>query len=181
MTSICNKSNCLTIIRPTVIFGEQNRGNVYNLLHQIASGKFPMVGKGTNRKSMNYVENVAAFIQFCVENDAKLPCFEKSFDGTLAGKQHLFNYCDEPAYDMNHLVLDCYKALGKPKTKLVHFPYWLAYFGRKCFDLLVFILHKKFAINSIRVKKFCRQTCLHEHLFQVIKSSNDMFYRSSFT
>lgn len=111
---------------------------------------------------MNYVENVAAFIQFCIENEEKLPCFEKKYDGTSAGKQHLFNYCDEPAYDMNHLVLDCYKALGKPKTKLVHFPYWLAYLGGKGFDLLAFILHKKFAINSIRVKKFCKQTCLHE-------------------
>ena len=30
----------LTIIRPTVIFGERNRGNVYNLLKQIAGGKF---------------------------------------------------------------------------------------------------------------------------------------------
>ena len=59
-----DSSNSVTIIRPTVIFGEQNRGNVYNLLRQIAGGKFPMVGKGTNRKSMNYVENVAAFIQF---------------------------------------------------------------------------------------------------------------------
>lgn len=29
--------NSLTIIRPTVIFGEQNRGNVYNLLKQITS------------------------------------------------------------------------------------------------------------------------------------------------
>ena len=150
--------NSIVIIRPTVIFGEQNRGNVYNLLRQIAGGKFPMVGKGTNRKSMNYVENVAAFIQFCIENEEKLPCFENDFDGTKAGKQHLFNYCDEPAYDMNHLVLDCYKALGKPKTKLIHFPYWLAYFGGLCFDLLAFILHKKFAINSIRVKKFCQNT-----------------------
>ena len=35
--------------------------------------------------------------------------------------EHLYNYCDEPAYDMNHLVLDCYKALGKTKTKLFHF------------------------------------------------------------
>ena len=153
-----DKSNCATIIRPTVIFGEQNRGNVYNLLRQIAGGKFPMVGKGTNRKSMNYVENVAAFIQFCIENEEKLPCFEKEYDGTSAGKQHLFNYCDEPAYDMNHLVLDCYKALGKPKNHLVHFPYWLAYLGGKGFDLLAFILHKKFAINSIRVKKFCQNT-----------------------
>ena len=42
----------VTIIRPTVIFGEKNRGNVYNLLKQIASGKFLMIGKGQNRKSM---------------------------------------------------------------------------------------------------------------------------------
>ncbi len=138
-------ANSAVIIRPTVIFGEQNRGNVYNLLRQIAGGKFPMVGKGTNRKSMNYVENVAAFIEYELSHDT---------DGGL----HLYNYCDEPAYDMNHLVLDVYKYLGKPKTKLVHFPYWLAYFGGKCFDLLAFILHKKFAINSIRVKKFCQNT-----------------------
>ena len=150
--------NSAVIIRPTVIFGEQNRGNVYNLLRQIAGGKFPMVGKGTNRKSMNYVENVAAFIQFCIENEEKLPCFENDFDGTKAGKQHLFNYCDEPAYDMNHLVLDVYKCLGKNKTKLFHFPYWLAYFGGMCFDLLAFITRRKFAISAIRVKKFTQNT-----------------------
>lgn len=137
--------NNAVIIRPTVIFGEQNRGNVYNLLRQIASGKFPMVGKGTNRKSMNYVENVVAFIEYELTHDNE-------------GGEHLYNYCDEPAYDMNHLVLDCYKALGKPKTKLIHFPFWLAYFGGLCFDLLGFILHKKFAINSIRVKKFTQNT-----------------------
>jgi len=49
----------LVIIRPTVIFGEQNRGNVYNLLNQIASGKFVMIGDGENIKSMAYVENIA--------------------------------------------------------------------------------------------------------------------------
>ncbi|MEM4360079.1 MAG: NAD(P)-dependent oxidoreductase, partial [Candidatus Bilamarchaeaceae archaeon] len=51
----------LVIIRPTVVFGEGNRGNVYNLLKQIASGRFIMVGNGKNIKSMAYVENVAAF------------------------------------------------------------------------------------------------------------------------
>ncbi|WP_257225275.1 NAD-dependent epimerase/dehydratase family protein [Treponema parvum] len=39
-----DKSNSLTIIRPTVVFGEQNRGNVYNLLRQISSGFFPFIG-----------------------------------------------------------------------------------------------------------------------------------------
>ncbi len=140
-----NSSNSVTIIRPTVIFGEQNRGNVYNLLRQIASGRFPMVGKGTNRKSMNYVENVAAFIEY-----------ELSHDNTPG--EHLYNYCDEPAYDMNHLVLDVYKCLGKPKNKFFHFPYPLAYFGGMCFDLLAFITRRKFAISAIRVKKFTQNT-----------------------
>lgn len=137
--------NSVVIIRPTVIFGEGNRGNVYNLLRQIAGGKFPMVGKGTNRKSMNYVENVAAFLEWELNHD------------TEPG-EHLYNYCDQPAYDMNSLVLDVYKALGKPKTKLIHWPYPLAYFGGLCFDLLAFILRKKLPISSIRVKKFCQNT-----------------------
>ena len=138
-------TNSAVIIRSTVIFGEQNRGNVYNLLKQIAGGKFPMVGKGTNRKSMNYVENVVAFIEYELSHD-------------IEGGEHLYNYCDEPAYDMNNLVLDVYKYLGKPKSKLFHFPYWLAYCGGLCFDLLAFITRKKFAISSIRVKKFCQNT-----------------------
>ncbi|HAO30480.1 MAG TPA: UDP-N-acetylglucosamine 4-epimerase, partial [Treponema sp.] len=74
------------------------------------------------------------------------------------GRLSLFNYCDEPAYDMNHLVLDVYRFLGKPKTKLFHFPYWLAYCGGLCFDLLAFITRKKFTISSIRIKKFTQNT-----------------------
>ncbi|MBL3955904.1 NAD-dependent epimerase/dehydratase family protein, partial [Bacteroides thetaiotaomicron] len=57
------------ILRPTVIFGEGNRGNVYNLLRQITSGRFLMVGDGENRKSMAYVGNVVAFIAFLIENN----------------------------------------------------------------------------------------------------------------
>lgn len=140
-----NENNSLTIIRPTVIFGEKNRGNVYNLLHQIAKGFFPMVGNGKNRKSMNYIENVVAFIEYELTHN------------TEPG-EHLFNYCDEPAYDMNNLVFDVNTFLGHPKKQLFHWPYPLVYFGGLCFDLLGFILHKKFTINSIRVKKFTENT-----------------------
>jgi len=41
---------CLVTVRPTVIFGEGNRGNVYNLISQIRSGRFIMVGNGKNKK-----------------------------------------------------------------------------------------------------------------------------------
>jgi nucleoside-diphosphate-sugar epimerase len=58
------ENRTLVIVRPTVIFGEGNRGNVYNLLKQIASRRFVMFGNGRNRKSMAYVENVAAFLEY---------------------------------------------------------------------------------------------------------------------
>ena len=51
-----NSRKKLVIIRPTVIFGEGNRGNVFNLINAIASKKFVMFGDGSNKKSMAYVE-----------------------------------------------------------------------------------------------------------------------------
>ena len=80
----------VTIIRPTVIFGEKNRGNVYNLLKQIASGKFLMIGKGQNKKSMAYVGNVAAFIKH------RLEMAEEGY--------HVFNYVDKPDLTMTSLL-----------------------------------------------------------------------------
>jgi nucleoside-diphosphate-sugar epimerase len=137
-----NPENVLTIIRPTVIFGEQNRGNVYNLLRQIAGGKFPMVGKGANVKSMAYVENVAAFIEYCLNNGPG---------------EHLFNYIDKPDFDMNTLVSEVNRILGGPQ-KVFHWPYWLGCFGGLCFDVLAKILRKKLPVSYIRVKKFCANT-----------------------
>jgi len=134
--------NSLTIIRPTVIFGEQNRGNVYNLFRQIVGRTFFMVGDGKNVKSMAYVENVAAFIEYNINNGP--------------GKR-LFNYIDKPDLDMNTLVMEINQILNRPK-KLLHWPYWLGYFGGLCFDVLAFIMNKKLPISSIRVKKFCSNT-----------------------
>lgn len=51
----------LLIVRPTVIFGEGNRRNVFNLFQQISTGKLIMIGKGKNKKSMEYIGNVVAF------------------------------------------------------------------------------------------------------------------------
>lgn len=136
--------NCsLTIIRPTVIFGERNRGNVYNLLKQIASGKFMMVGKGTNKKSMAYVGNVAAFIKFCIE--------------TQKPGYRLFNYVDKPDFNMNELVARVETSLER-KLPAVRLPYWLGYLGGLSFDLLAKLTGKKFLVSTVRVEKFCATT-----------------------
>ena len=133
----------LTIIRPTVIFGERNRGNVYNLLKQIASGKFMMVGNGTNKKSMAYVGNIVAFIQYLIE--------------TQKPGYRLFNYIDKPDTNMNELVEQVEKSLHK-KLPAVRLPYWLGYMGGMSFDLLAKLTGKKFPVSAIRVKKFCATT-----------------------
>lgn len=133
----------INIIRPTVIFGERNRGNVYNLLKQIASGKFLMVGSGNNKKSMAYVGNIVAFVKYMV-------------DHKISG-YNVYNYIDKPDFTMNELVLQVEKVLHKhiPAT---HFPYWLGMFGGYCFDLLAIIIRKKLTVSSVRVKKFCATT-----------------------
>ncbi len=135
--------NSLTIIRPTVVFGEQNRGNVYNLLRQISSGFFPFIGNGKNKKSMAYVGNIVAFIEFCLNNSVG---------------ENLFNYIDKPDFDMNTLTKKIYSILGKPNHRIFHWPYWLGYFGGLCFDFLAKIIGKKLPISSIRIKKFCANT-----------------------
>jgi nucleoside-diphosphate-sugar epimerase len=116
---VSDSGNSLTIIRPTVIFGEQNRGNVYNLLRQIAGGKFLMVGKGANVKAMSYVESVAAFIEYNLDNPPG---------------ECLFNYIDKPDFDMNTLVVEVRRILGK-SGRLFHWPYWVGFTGGLCFDL----------------------------------------------
>lgn len=133
----------LTIIRPTVIFGERNRGNVYNLLKQITSGRFLIIGKGNNIKSMAYVGNVAAFIKYCLESQK--PGYS------------VYNYVDKPDYRMKELVSQVEKSLNK-KLPSVRIPYALGMIGGYSFDLLSTLTGKKYSISSVRIKKFCATT-----------------------
>lgn len=131
------------ILRPTVIFGERNRGNVYNLLHQISGGNFLMVGDGNNKKSMAYVGNIVSFIHFLIEQHE-------------SGYQ-VYNYIDKPDFTMNELVEHVSKVLKK-HIPMIHLPYWLGMLGGYGFDMLAFITRKKMTISSVRVKKFCATT-----------------------
>ena len=130
----------LVIIRPTVVFGEQNRGNVYNLLRQIALGNFVMVGHGNNRKSMAYVENVAAFIEYAMN-------FKPGV--------HIYNFIDKPDFTMNNLVANVHHILNRSPKINIRLPYIVGFLIGKCFDLISAVSGRKFAISSIRVKKFC--------------------------
>jgi GlcNAc-P-P-Und epimerase len=136
-----NKS--VTIIRPTVIFGERNRGNVYNLLRQISSGAFVKIGKGKNKKSMAYVGNVVDFIADRINK--KTTGFQ------------VYNYVDKPDFNMNDLISIVEKKVNRNVSRF-RLPEWLGISMGYVFDFASFLSGKKLAISSVRVKKFCATT-----------------------
>ena len=130
----------LVIIRPTVVFGEGNRGNVYSLFNQIATGRFVMIGNGENRKSMAYVENVAAFIEHCIDCKPGI---------------HIYNYVDKPDFTMNRLVGTVNSILGKNRKLSFRVPYGVALQIAKIIDIISKCFNKEFAVSAIRIQKFC--------------------------
>jgi GlcNAc-P-P-Und epimerase len=133
----------LVIVRPTVVFGENNRGNVYTLVRQIASRLFLMVGDGANLKSMAYVENLAAFLEFALG---------------FGGGVHLYNYVDKPDFDMNRLVATIRSELGLRNGPRLRLPIGLASFAGGLCDGVASLTGRRLPLSRIRVQKFCAST-----------------------
>lgn len=129
----------LVIIRPTVIFGEGNRGNVYNLLNQIASRKFLMIGNGKNHKSLAFIDNVVAFLQGCIQTDQ-----------TYA----LYNYVDTPDLTMDELIKHVRLKLFGTSTVGFRIPRWLGVLVGHVADVLSKLLFQKLRVSALRIKKF---------------------------
>jgi len=136
-------SRSLVIVRPVVIFGERNRGNVYELLSQIASGKFVIVGNGKNEKSMGYVLNLSSFLAKLLESGPG---------------RHVYNYADKPDMKMEELVRIASVALGNGPGIRWRIPYPIGLLGGYAFDFLSRITGKTYPISSIRIKKFAANT-----------------------
>ena len=133
------ENRSLIIVRPTVVFGEGNQGNVYNLLNQINSGAFAMIGNGKNKKSMAYVENLSAFLVKCIESDEKYA---------------VYNYVDTPDFTMNELVSLLRGKLRGKSSVGIRIPKFIGLMAGYTADILA-KLGVKLPISSIRVKKFC--------------------------
>jgi nucleoside-diphosphate-sugar epimerase len=133
----------LLIIRPTVVFGENNRGNVYNLLRQIRSMPSLMVGMGANIKSLAYVENLAAFIENQLEH----------WSGSL-----LYNYVDQPDVSMRRLVFLVRQTIGGGKSPVIHLPYPVGAAIGRLYDFLSIVGGKEYPISAIRMKKLITDT-----------------------
>lgn len=133
----------LMIVRPVVVFGEHNRGNVFNLIEQIRRKRFVMVGRGDNRKSMAYVENVVDFISVQLNASAGI---------------QIFNYADKPDQRVHDLVRTIYSLLDLGSPGMIALPRWLGLFAGHVFDLAARLTRRSFSVSSRRVRGFCADT-----------------------
>jgi GlcNAc-P-P-Und epimerase len=129
-------------LRPSVVFGENNYGNIYRLVNQISSGFYFNIKRGNALKSISYVKNLV---------EATVFLMQKMNEGIEA-----YNYSDEPHMDSTEISNIIAKALGKQNPITV--PYWLAYTMAIPFDLLIAITQKNLPVSTMRVKKYCTQT-----------------------
>jgi nucleoside-diphosphate-sugar epimerase len=139
----------LVIVRPAAIFGENNRGNVYNLLRQIESGRFIMVGNGNNVKSIGYVRNLSLFLSILTDMEAGI---------------HVFNYADQPEFTMKAFISLAKKTLARNgKLSNIKLPYPVGLAAGYGFDMLAKITGKRFPVSSVRIKKFCADTKINSN------------------
>jgi GlcNAc-P-P-Und epimerase len=131
----------LAIVRPTVVFGPGNRGNVHVLLEHIANGRSIVIGDGRNKKSMAYVANVADFLAHALDFKAGV---------------HIYNYVDKPDHDMNELVAIANETLGRGRA--IRVPYMLAMAAGMTCDLIGQLTRRQLSISSMRVKKYASST-----------------------
>jgi len=139
-----DSNNSLIVIRPAVVFGEKNRGNVYRLMEQIANGKFLMIGEGKNKKSMGYVGNISLFLASKIDAEIGVDTFN------FAGKPDL----------TSEEIVNIIKDELKISSNTIHVPEWIGLAGGSMFDILSKITGKKYPISSVRVKKFTSDTTI---------------------
>ena len=133
----------LIIIRPTVVFGPHNRANMYNLIDQIAKGRYINIGDGSNIKSVAYVENLV---------QASLFLLNKLTTGV-----HIYNYADCPHLPTRELTRIIFAALGKRPVRL-KIPLPVALLIGQPFDWAIRLTGKNLPISTDRIKKFCTTT-----------------------
>ena len=100
-----------TSLRLPLVYGPGNKGNIYRMIEAIDRGRFVMIGRGDNRRSMVYVENVV---------DAAISVVNNS-----RADSSVYIVTDGIDYSLKELYETISKGLGK-RTRSFFIPMGLA-------------------------------------------------------
>ena len=132
-----DKSRRLIIVRPSVIFGPKDPGNVYRMIKALKKGTFVLPNGGKIIKAYGYVYGLVDSIIFTMNK---------------AERVIIYNYAENPLVPLNQMVDIVKKEFEytRPTLKLsVNILAFIAFF----FQLISKITGKKTEIHPVRVKK----------------------------
>ena len=142
----------LTILRPSVIYGEENFANMYNLL-SLLDKKFPVtIGNGNYVKSMIAVENLIDITIFVSKKMKDI---------------QIYNCTDEPYPTLR----ECMKYISEIdgfKTPLIKLPISLALILAKPIEVISFLIRKDLKVTRERIYKYSMATDYRSELIRSI-------------
>lgn len=140
--NLAPNENRLTILRPSVIYGENNFANMYNLLNQL-NKKFPVsVGDCDYIKSMVAVENVVDITIFILD--------------ILDGLQ-IYNCTDKPYPKLKEVINYICEIDGFSKPKII-ISKRFAFFIGFIFEFLSYLFRRDLGITRERIHKYTMAT-----------------------
>lgn len=93
-----------TVLRLGAVYGPRIKGNYQRLLESLACGRFIPIGKGTNRRTLVYVKDVARAAVLALQHPAAV------------GK--VFNVSDGAFHTLDEIIMTMCKALGRKPSQL---------------------------------------------------------------
>ncbi|THD67730.1 NAD(P)-dependent oxidoreductase [Robertkochia marina] len=133
-----DKSRRLIIVRPSVIFGPKDPGNVYRMIKAIKAGKFVLPDGGNIIKGYGYVYGLVESMLF-----------------TMAQKEKpliIYNYAENPVIPLKDMVNTVKKEFEYKKTVL-KLPVWALASVAGILQFGFRLIGKKSDIHPVRVKK----------------------------
>jgi len=112
----------IVILRPSLVFGEGDRGNLLSLIKEVKSQRYKHVGNGSTGKSVIYSKDLAQAIKLCIER--------------VSPGIHVFNVANPDPVSMKDLTEEIARALNLP-AKIQSVPAPLAMLGLKTLNALM--------------------------------------------
>ena len=128
------------VLRPSMVFGEGDRGNLLKMIQEIDNERYKHIGDGQTQKSVIYTKDLAQAILLCLSR--------------VQRGYHVFNVSNPEPVTIKELAESIATGLGKEK-KIASVPTGLLKFGVKAAEMF---MPGKAPISSEQVEKLTTDT-----------------------
>jgi nucleoside-diphosphate-sugar epimerase len=153
------KGRSVVILRPAVVYGPGNQANILSLIQAIDKGRFFLVGKNDNVKSLVSMNNLTAAVLYLLTSNASLR-MQASPPGAASKEQgavDLFYVTDHQSYSVAEIARMIQKGLGK-KGAIMSLPVPVAKAGALAGDIITKMTGKGFPLTSNRLRALLETT-----------------------